>query len=79
MSGASINQSRVVSNLFTDVGFILEGKKCTPYGSVFRIHILRNTLYTYPDLSIFCDDIERAETNFDTAVNPTVLVEVLSP
>ncbi len=79
MSGASIPHNKIFSNLFLSVGNKLKGKPCQPYGSDLRIHIPKNSLFTYPDLSIICGDIETSENSFDTVTNPTVLFEILSP
>jgi len=48
MSGASANHNIVFSNLFGEIFHKLKGKGCKPYGSYLRIHIPKNTLYTYP-------------------------------
>jgi Uma2 family endonuclease len=76
--GASIPHTRIVSNLFTELGIKLKGKKCRPFGSDLRIHVPLVDLYTYPDLSIFCEPIEKSSSSFDTAINPTVIIEVIS-
>jgi Uma2 family endonuclease len=44
-----------------------------------RVNIPENTLYTYPDISIYCDDIIPTEKDEDTATSPTVIIEILSP
>ncbi len=79
MAGASNRHNVLFSNLFIALGIQLKGKPCKPYGSDLRIHIPENTLYTYPDISIICGDIVPAKTDVDTAVQPTVLLEILSP
>jgi Uma2 family endonuclease len=78
MSGASIAHNKIFSNIFLDIGNKLKGKNCQPYGSVLRIHIPKNTLYTYPDISIICGDPETTDANFDTITNPSVIIEILS-
>lgn len=78
MSGASLAHNKVFSNIFGDISYKLKGKKCQPYGSDLRIHIPKNTLYTYPDISIICGDPELADEHFDTATNPSVIIELLS-
>ena len=78
MSGASLRHNRIFSNLFTDIGSKLKGKDCQPYGSDLRIHIPKNTLYTYPDISIICGDVDLTDKEFDTATNPSVIIELLS-
>ena len=79
MSGASIPHNQIFSNFFLAIGTKLKGKKCQPFGSDLRIHIPKNTLYTYPDISIVCGEIETTDQKFDTITNPAVLIEILSP
>ena len=78
MSGASIVHNRIFKNTFGDIAFRLKGKKCEPFGSDLRIHIPKNTLFTYPDISIVCGEIETTDEKFDTVTNPSVIFEILS-
>lgn len=78
MSGARIPHNKIFSNAFIDIGSKLKGKKCQPYSSDLRIHVKQNTLYTYPDISIICGEIETVDDTFDTATNPSVIIEILS-
>jgi Uma2 family endonuclease len=79
MSGASHRHNKIFSNLFIGLGILLKGKSCQPYGSDMRIHIPENTLYTYPDITIICNDFIDADLDEDTVVQPTVIIEILSP
>ncbi len=79
MSGASIPHNKIFSNTFGELSYKLKGKKCQPFGSDLRIHIPRNTLFTYPDISIIYGEIETTDDKFDTITNPTVIFEILSP
>jgi len=78
MSGASAKRNRIFTNLFVDIGSKLKGKGCIPYSNDLRIHIPKNTLYTYPDISIICGEMEFTDDKFDTAANPSVIIEILS-
>ena len=78
MSGASLKHNRIFSNFFGDMAYKLKGKGCQPYGSDLRIHIPKNTLFTYPDISIICGDPDLTDDKFDTATNPSVIIELLS-
>ena len=78
MSGTSLEQVIITKNLTLAIGNKLKGKSCQPYGNDLRIHIPPNTLYTYPDLSIICGKPDLTDDQFDTAVNPTVIIEILS-
>ncbi len=78
MAGASISQNSIVGNSLIEIGSFLRDKSCEIFPSDLRIHVDANTLFTYPDLTIFCDPIERYNNRTDTALNPTVIIEVLS-
>ncbi|MES2776554.1 MAG: Uma2 family endonuclease [Bacteroidota bacterium] len=78
MSGASIPHNIIASNCIVEIGQKLKGKKCRTFGSDLRIHIPKNSLYTYPDISIVCGDINTTDDKFDTATNPSVIIEILS-
>ncbi len=79
MSGASTRHNIISVNLIVSLSKILQGKPCRPYGSDMRIHIPENTLYTYPDVSIICGDIIPSDEDEDSATQPTVIIEILSP
>lgn len=78
MGGASIAHNKIAINCTLDIGNKLKGKKYQPFGSDLRIHIPKNSLYTYPDISIVCGEIETTDDKFDTITNPTVIIEILS-
>jgi Uma2 family endonuclease len=78
MSGASRAHNEIFSNAFGEFVMQLKGKTCRPYGSDFRVNIPQNTLYTYPDISVFCNEPETLDAENDTATNPSVIVEILS-
>ena len=79
MSGASFAHNDLFSNTFGELTIKLKGKGCRASGSDLRIHIPKNSLYTYPDISVICGERESTDDKFDTATNPTVLFEILSP
>lgn len=79
MAGASNRHNVIFSNLFGDLSYKLKGKPCRAYGSDMRIYIPENTLYTYPDISIICGEIIPSNIDPDTVIQPTVLIEILSP
>lgn len=78
MSGASKQHNEIFSNTFPEIAMQLKGKKCRPYGSDFRVNIPKSTLFTYPDISVFCNEPELIDEVADTATNPTVIIEILS-
>ncbi len=78
MGGASLNHNIISVELLHQFKLKLKGKKCKPLGSDMRLHIPQNTLYTYPDVTVYCGDVEITDQPFDTAMNPVIIIEVLS-
>ena len=78
MAGATKEHNRITSNITTAFNNYLRGKNCVPYSSDMRVHIPDNGLFTYPDLVVCCGNEEFLEDEFDTLLNPTVIIEVLS-
>lgn len=78
MSGSKLPHNIVTRNIYISLGQKLKGKECQPFGSDLRIHIPSNTLFTYPDISIFCGEVKTLNNGEFNALNPTVLIEVLS-
>jgi len=79
MSGAKLEHNIVSRNLLVALSNKLKGKPCKPFGSNLRIHIEKNSLFTYPDISVFCEDVETLNDDKANALNPTLIIEVLSP
>ena len=44
-----------------------------------RVKVARADHYSYPDVAVVCGQAEFEERSEDTLLNPTVLIEVLSP
>lgn len=49
------------------------------YTNNMRVKVSDSGLYTYPDVVVVCDEPCFEDGYFDTLLNPTVIVEVLSP
>lgn len=79
MSGASRKHNRIAVRLTMLIAQHLSGKKCEPFNSDMRVLVQPSGLYTYPDLSVACEEPRFADENADTLTNPTLLVEILSP
>ena len=79
MGGAGSRHNVIFSNLFGELSYKLKGNSCRPYGSDMRIHVAANTLYTYPDISIIFGDVIGPDgKDADNAINPSVIIEILS-
>ncbi|MEJ7677462.1 MAG: Uma2 family endonuclease [Segetibacter sp.] len=58
MAEALPAHNAISSNIIYVFGSKLRGKGCKPFGSDQRIFIPENGLYTYPDISVFCDSLQ---------------------
>ncbi len=79
MAGAGKAHNLIFSNIFGELYIGLKGKPCRPFGSDLRIHIPQNTLFTYPDISIVCNELVPSPDDHESFVLPTILLEILSP
>jgi Uma2 family endonuclease len=79
MSGASARHNIISVNIISALKISLKEKKCRPYGSDMRVNIPENSLFTYPDISIFCGEVITLREDENTAIQPTVIIEILSP
>jgi Uma2 family endonuclease len=78
MAGASENHVIISMNTSTELRNQLKNKSCRPYGNDMRVHIPENTLFCYPDISIFCNNLTTTDKEKDTALHPTIIIEILS-
>lgn len=79
MSGAKLAHNIISSNLSGILSNTLKGKNCRPFGSDMRLHIKQNTLFTYPDISIVCGEVKTLNNDEFNLLNPTIIIEILSP
>lgn len=79
MVGATQNHNAITGSLIGELYAFLKGRSCKVYPGDLRVHNPENGLYTYPDVTIVCGKEEYLDEEFDTLLNPTVLIEVLSP
>lgn len=78
MAGASRNHNLVVANVVAELRTHLKKRPCQVYPSDMRVKVLESGLYTYPDVVVVCDEPKFEDNEFDTLLNPTLVVEVLS-
>lgn len=79
MSGASPAHERITGNVFGDLRQILKGGPCEVFTSNLRIKVAAARFYTYPDVSVVCGPAQFDAKDPHSLINPTVIVEVLSP
>lgn len=79
MAGASREHNLIVTNLVAALHLQLAGRDCELYASDMRVKVSATGLYTYPDVVVACGSPEFEDEEGDTLLNPTLIVEVLSP
>jgi Uma2 family endonuclease len=79
MPGASREHNLIAGNIFGELRALLRGKPCEAYVSDMRVKVSPTGMYTYPDVIAVCDGPRFEDEHGDTLLNPTVIVEVLSP
>lgn len=79
MTGASRKHNLIATNIVASLHFQLRKQPCEVYPSDMRIKVEATELITYPDISVVCGEPHFDDSHKDTLLNPTVLIEVLSP
>jgi Uma2 family endonuclease len=79
MSGASRRHNLIAFNLSRELGAQLKDRPCEGYIGDMRVLVEPTGLYTYPDVVVVCGEPRFLDNEFDTLLNPTVIVEILSP
>jgi len=79
MTGASPRHVLIVSNLVGELRQQLKPRPCLVLPNDLRVHIPTTGLYTYPDIVVVCGDLQLEDEQLETLLNPTLIVEVLSP
>jgi Uma2 family endonuclease len=78
MSGASRRHNRIVTNLVSALDRLIGDAPCNVYSNALRLASGPRRLFTYPDVIVACGDEQYVDEQFDTLVNPMVIIEVLS-
>lgn len=78
-AGASARHNLIVANL---IGHMYEPARrsgCRIFPGDMRVQAIDQQVYTYPDLSVVCGPPQYTDPTEMTLVNPTVILEILSP
>jgi len=80
MSGGTVPHNRIAINLVHELEARFEKGPCRTHSSDLRLKIAATGLRTYPDVTVYCDEIQLdpEDSSETTAVNPTAIFEVLS-
>jgi Uma2 family endonuclease len=87
MAGESWHHGTITINIVVSLANQLKGKPCAVRdkdtkvrsGPTPKLPRSRSGLYSYPDVVVVCDDPEFQDKHQDIVLNPTVIIEVLSP
>jgi Uma2 family endonuclease len=79
MAGATRNHNRIRDNINGRIIIHLEESVCQSFSSDMRVNLPATGLYAYPDIVIVCSEPGFLVGEFDNLLNPTVLLEVMSP
>ena len=79
MAGESLNHSTVCFNVAGRIFAQLLGTSCRGFSPNMKICVSETGRYYYPDLSIACGEPDFHDDFKDVLLNPTVVIEVLSP
>jgi Uma2 family endonuclease len=78
MAGGTPQHAQLAARVLRELGIQLRGKPCEPFTSDLRVRVAATGLATYPDVTVICGPILPEPKDANTALNPTLLVEVLS-
>ena len=78
MSGASRKHNLIVTNIVTSLVQQLRGRSCEVYANDMRVKMPASNLYVYPDVVVVCGTPQFEDSDLDTLLNPTLVIEVLS-
>jgi Uma2 family endonuclease len=78
MAGATRQHNLITGNVAGELRSQLKGKPCETYSNDMRVRIPRSGRFTYPDVVVVCGAPQFLDDEFDTLLNPLLIVEVLS-
>lgn len=79
MSGASEAHNLIAGSIYVSLYTQLRARPCKVYPSDMKVRTPSTRSYIYPDISVVCGDAEFDGDSRDILLNPTVVIEVLSP
>jgi Uma2 family endonuclease len=80
MAGATRTHRKLAANIYVALQAQETACGCIPDTSDTRLFIPATKSYTYPDVVMNCGEEQRFQDDVqDTLLNPTLIVEVLSP
>jgi Uma2 family endonuclease len=78
-SGASREHNLITGNVSRQIGNLFKNRSCEVYAVNMRVWVGPTKKYRYPDVVAVCGEPDFQDVKFDTLLNPTLIVEVVSP
>jgi Uma2 family endonuclease len=79
MPPSNRNHSLIKTNLSASLHKQLRESPGHCYASTMRVSVRRGKAYFYPDVIVTDEDEAFEDVQFDTLINPVIIIEVLSP
>lgn len=79
MTGASRKHNLIAFNIAGELRAQLKNRPCEAYIADMRVKATKAHSYHYPDIAVVCGTPQFEDAHVDTLLNPTLLIEVLSP
>jgi Uma2 family endonuclease len=79
MTGASREHNLITVNIARELSVQLKRRPCEAYMNDMRVKAAEARSYHYPDIVVVCGIPQFEDAQVDTLLNPTALIEVLSP
>jgi len=79
MTGPSKDHNRVTFDLARHLAAQLEDGRCELFVNDMRVRLPVTNSYVYPNVVVVCGEPAFEDASLDTLLNPTVVIEVLSP
>jgi Uma2 family endonuclease len=79
MVGTTANHSLIVANIIHELVAQTKGRPCRVFSTDLRVRIEAADACTYPDAMALCGEAQLHDDRGDVLLNPSLIVEVLSP
>ena len=79
MTGGTTNHNQIAVNITTELNIAFKNLDYRVYMGYVRLWMPERQIFTYPDIMVIKGSPIYYENRKDTIVNPTLIIEVLSP
>jgi Uma2 family endonuclease len=79
MAGGTADHSAIAVNVAAELRAALRLSGCRVFNSDLKIYIPFTNSFVYPDASVICGEVRYKDEARDVAMNPILVIEVLSP